>query len=71
MEGDNGATMFFIVEKHQKTILNFSLDSLSQNNINNVTLKNIKLIEWSKRFILNLRQDNRTLSMIIQGQIIT
>ena len=24
---DNGATMFFIAEKQQKTILNFSLDS--------------------------------------------
>ena len=27
-EDDDGATMFFIVEKEQKTILNFSLDSL-------------------------------------------
>ena len=25
---DNGATMFFIAEKQQKTIVNFSLDSL-------------------------------------------
>ena len=25
---DNGAAMFFIAEKQQKTILNFSLDSL-------------------------------------------
>ena len=28
LEEDNGATMFFIAEKQQKTILNFSLDSL-------------------------------------------
>ena len=28
LEGDDGATMFFIAEKQQKTILNFSLDSL-------------------------------------------
>ena len=28
IEKDNGATMFFIAEKQQKTILNFSLDSL-------------------------------------------
>ena len=27
LEEDDGATMFFIGEKHQKTILNFSLDS--------------------------------------------
>ena len=28
LEGDNGATRFFIAEKQQKTILNFSSDSL-------------------------------------------
>ena len=28
LEEDNGATMFFIAEKQQKTVLNFSLDSL-------------------------------------------
>ena len=28
LEEDNGATMFFIAEKQQKTILNFFLDSL-------------------------------------------
>ena len=28
MEEDDGATMFFIAEKQQKTISNFSLDSL-------------------------------------------
>ena len=28
LEQDDGATMFFIAEKQQKTILNFSLDSL-------------------------------------------
>ena len=28
LEEDGGATMFFIAEKQQKTILNFSLDSL-------------------------------------------
>ena len=27
LEKDDGATMFFIAEKQQKTILNFSLDS--------------------------------------------
>ena len=29
LEEENGATMFFIAEKQQKTILNFSLDSLN------------------------------------------
>ena len=28
LEEDDGATMFFIAKKQQKTILNFSLDSL-------------------------------------------
>ena len=28
LDEDNGTTMFFISEKQQKTILNFSLDSL-------------------------------------------
>ena len=28
LEENDGATMFFITEKHQKTILDFSLDSL-------------------------------------------
>ena len=28
LEEDDGAAMFFIAEKKQKTILNFSLDSL-------------------------------------------
>ena len=28
LEEDDGATIFFIAEKQQKTILNFSLDSL-------------------------------------------
>ena len=28
LQEDNGAAMFFIAEKQQKTILNFSLDSL-------------------------------------------
>ena len=28
LEEDSGAKMFFIAEKHKKTILNFSLDSL-------------------------------------------
>ena len=28
LEEDDGVTMFFIAEKQQKTILNFSLDSL-------------------------------------------
>ena len=28
LEEDDGATMLFIAEKQQKTILNFSLDSL-------------------------------------------
>ena len=28
LEKENGATMFFIAEKHKKNILNFSLDSL-------------------------------------------
>ena len=28
LDEDDGTTIFFIIEKHQKNILNFSLDSL-------------------------------------------
>ena len=28
LEEDDGAVLFFIAEKHQKTVLNFSLNSL-------------------------------------------
>ena len=42
LEDDDGATMFFIAEKQQKTILNVSLDSLiaieSYNNGNSKTI---------------------------------
>ena len=50
LEEDDGVTIFFIVEKQQKTIPSFSLDSLIvTEQDNNGTSKNIKLIEWSKR----------------------
>ena len=39
---EDGATIFFIAEKQQKTILTILLP---QNNINNITSKNTKLIE--------------------------
>ena len=43
---DGGATMFFIAEKQQKTILNLSLDSLIVTEYyKNGTFKNIKFIE--------------------------
>ena len=50
LEEDNGATMSFIAEKQQKTIL-FFLDSLiviEKNN--NGASKNIKFSEWTKLF---------------------
>ena len=46
LEEDDGATMFFIAEKQQKTILNFSLDSLIVTEYyDNGTSRNIKFIE--------------------------
>ena len=36
---------FFIAEKHQKTILNFSLDSLNITEWNKETSKNIEFVE--------------------------
>ena len=46
LEEDDGATIFFIIEKQQKTIPSFSLDSLIvTEQDNNGTSKNIKLIE--------------------------
>ena len=46
LEEDDGVTIFFIVEKQQKTIPSFSLDSLIvTEQDNNGTSKNIKLIE--------------------------
>ena len=46
LEEDDGATIFFIVEKQQKTFPSFSLDSLIvTEQDNNGTSKNIKLIE--------------------------
>ena len=48
---DDGATMFFIADKQHKTILNSYLDSLFVTELhNNGTSKNIKFIEWCKRF---------------------
>ena len=45
LEENNGATMFFIVEKQQKTVLNFSLYSLIvTKEYNNGTSKNIKIL---------------------------
>ena len=46
LEKDDGATILFIAEKQQKTIINFLLHSLSVTiKYNNGTSKNIKLIE--------------------------
>ena len=43
--------MSLITEKQQKTVLNFSLDSLIiTENLNNGTSQNIELIKRSKRF---------------------
>ena len=45
LEEDNGETMFFIVEKQQITVLNFSLYSLIvTKEYNNGTSKNIKIL---------------------------
>ena len=45
LEENNGATMFFIVEKQQKTVLNFSLYSLIvTKEYNNGASKNIKIL---------------------------
>ena len=60
--------MFFITEKQQKTILNFSLDSLVyQNNINNKTPKILNLLNEAKDS--KFATKNGTLSMINQMQI--
>ena len=48
LEEDDGAAMFIVSQKQQKTVLNFS--QIQQNNINNGTSNSIKFIEWSKRF---------------------
>ena len=45
LEVDDNATIFFIAEKQQKIILNFSSDSLIVTDINNVISKNIKFTE--------------------------
>ena len=41
---NDGAVMIFVAEKQQKNILNFFLNSLFQNNINNRISQNITLI---------------------------
>ena len=67
---DDGAKMFFIAEKQQKTNLKFSKDTL------NVTERykqwSIKKywIYWMNQAIPNLWQENGTLSMINQMWII-
>ena len=68
LEEDDSATLLHITEKKQKIILNFSLDSL------NVTESykqwNIKIaLYWMKQVFLDLWQENGTLSMINQKQI--
>ena len=60
VENVNGATMFFIAEKQQKIMLNFSLDSLIVTEwYDTGTSQNTKITEWSKWFYIG-----RTLSMI-------
>ena len=54
LEEDNGATMFFIIEKQQKTVLNFSLYSLIvTKEYNNGTSKNDSKFVTRKWNILN------------------
>ena len=36
LEENDGAAMFFFAEKHQKTIINFSLDSLVVSELHNL-----------------------------------
>ena len=43
LEEDDGAAMFIVSQKQQKTVLNFS--QIQQNNINNGTSNSIKFIE--------------------------
>ena len=50
LEEDDSATMFFLLEKQHKTILNFSLDSLSQNSINNGTSITVNLLNEESNF---------------------
>ena len=42
--------MFFLLEKQHKTILNFSLDPLSQNSINNGTSITVNLLNEESDF---------------------
>ena len=50
LEEDDSATMFFLLEKQHKTILNFSLDSMSQNSINNGTSITVNLLHEESNF---------------------
>ena len=50
LEEDDSATMFFLLEKQHKTILNFSLGSLSQNSINNGTSITVNLLNEESNF---------------------
>ena len=50
LEEDDSATMSFLLEKQHKTILNFSLDSLSQNSINNGTSITVNLLNEESNF---------------------
>ena len=49
-EEDNGATMSFIAEKQQKTILFFLYSLIVIEKNNNGASKNIKFSEWTKLF---------------------
>ena len=50
LEEDDSAAMSFLLEKQHKTILNFSLDSLSQNSINNGTSITVNLLNEESNF---------------------
>ena len=50
VEEDDSTTMFFLLEKQHKTILNFSLDPLSQNSINNGTSITVNLLNEESDF---------------------
>ena len=67
---DNGVTIFFIAEKQQATILNFSLDLLKVTKWYTQWRFKKYWICWMKQAILKFRPENETLFIINQTQII-
>ena len=68
LEEDDGATMFFIAEKQQKTILNFSLDSLIVTELYKQQNTKKYWAYWMKSGILKFQPETEILSMINQMQ---